>query len=83
MGTFTDQSLLSAIDHWEDRAREYLADLQVGLLEINTIPQSDEERLEQFKLKRKIVNAMVDSVTIKKDRSLEVIFRLNLLQMIK
>jgi uncharacterized protein YfeS len=52
-------------------------------LELNTVPQTDEERLEQFELKRKIVNTLVEKVYIHKDRSLEVTIRLNLLQMIR
>ena len=62
---------------------EYFADLKVGLLELNTVPQTDEERNEQFELKRKIVNTLVEKVYIHKDRSLEVTIRLNLLQMIR
>lgn len=83
MEMVTDQSLLSALNQWEEHAREYFADLKVGLLELNTVPQTDEERLEQFELKRKIVNTLVEKVYIHKDRSLEVTIRLNLLQMIR
>lgn len=83
MEMVTDQSLLSAPNQWEEHAREYFADLKVGLLELNTVPQTDEERLEQFELKRKIVNTLVEKVYIHKDRSLEVTIRLNLLQMIR
>ena len=79
----TDQSLLSALNHWEEHAREYFADLKVGFLELNTVPQTDEERLEQFELKRKIVNTLVEKVYIQKDRSLAVTIRLNLLQMVQ
>jgi hypothetical protein len=83
MEMVTDQSLLSALNQWEEYAREYFADLKVGLLELNTVPQTDEERLEQFELKRKIVNTLVEKVYIHKDRSLEVMIRLNLLQMVR
>ena len=83
MEMVTDQSLLSVLNQWEEHAREYFADLKVGLLELNTVPQTDEERLEQFELKRKIVNTLVEKVYIHKDRSLEVTIRLNLLQMIR
>jgi len=63
--------------------RKYFADLKVGLLEINTVPQTDEERLEQVELKLKIINTLVEKVYIHKDRSIEVTIRLNLLQMIR
>jgi len=83
MEMVTDESLLSALDHWEEQARECFADLKVGLLELNTVPQTDEERLEQFELKRRFVNTLVERVTIRKDRSLEIAIRLNLLQMVQ
>ncbi|RXL94752.1 hypothetical protein EO238_30410, partial [Citrobacter sp. AAK_AS5] len=60
MEMVTDQSLLSALNQWEEHALEYFSDLKVGLLELNTVPQTDEERLEQFELKRKIVNTLVE-----------------------
>jgi site-specific DNA recombinase len=83
MEMVTDGSLLSALDHWEEHAREYFADLKVGLLELNAVPQTDEERLEQFEIKRRVVNTLVEVVMIKKDRSLEVTIRLNLLQLVQ
>lgn len=83
METVTDQSLLNALNKWEEHAREYFADMKVGLLELNTVPQTEEERLEQFELKRKIVNTLVEKVYIHQDRSLEVTIRLNLLQIIQ
>ncbi len=38
--------------------------IKVGLLELNTVPQTDEERREQFELKRKIVDTLVEKVYI-------------------
>jgi hypothetical protein len=52
-------------------------------LELNTVPHLFEERLEQFELKRKIGNTLVERVDIHKDRSLEATICLNLLQMIR
>lgn len=69
--------------YWEEHAREYFADLKIGLLELNTVPHQFEERLEQFELKRKIVNKLVENVYIHKDRFLEVTIHLNLLQMVQ
>lgn len=81
MVTTTDETLLSALDHWEEHARQYFADMKVGLLKLNAVPQSDEERLEAYNIKRRVVNTLVEKVIIQKDRSLKVVFRLNLLQM--
>ena len=33
---------------WEEKIREYLADLHIGLESLNTAPQNEEERLEIF-----------------------------------
>jgi len=79
----TDESLLSSLDHWEECAREYFADLVVGLAELKIVPQSDEERLNQFELKRMAVNTLVEEILIRKDRSLDVIIRVNLLQIVQ
>jgi hypothetical protein len=53
--------------------------LQSGLEELNAVPQTDEERLEQFEIKRRVVNTLVEQVTILKNRELKITFRLNLL----
>lgn len=79
MGTVADLDLLAALDGWEEKAREYFADLQAGLEELNAVPQTDEERLEQFEIKRRVVNTLVEQVTILKTRELKITFRLNLL----
>lgn len=79
MGTVADLDLLAALYGWEEKAREYFADLQAGLEELNAVPQTDEGRHEQFEMKRRVVNTLVEQVTIQKNRELKVTFRLNLL----
>lgn len=79
MGTIADLDLLAALDGWEEKAREYFADLQAGLEELNAVPLTDEERFEQFEIKRRVVNTLVEQVTILKTRELKITFRLNLL----
>jgi site-specific DNA recombinase len=74
-----DVNELSEISDWEENFREYLEDLRVGLESLNAAPQTDEERREQFELKRKFVQSVVDKVTINKERELQVWFRFNLL----
>ena len=48
-------SEIVALTDWEDKVREYLADLHAGLESINTPPQDDEEAHEQFLIKRQTV----------------------------
>ena len=79
MALIGDVNELSEISDWEENFREYLEDLRVGLESLNAAPQTDEERREQFELKRKFVQSVVDKVTINKERELQVWFRFNLL----
>jgi hypothetical protein len=63
---------------------EYLADLQAGIEEIsNAAPQTEEERLVLFRLKKRIEDTFVKRVTIDKDRELSVEIRQNLLDIIE
>jgi hypothetical protein len=50
-----------------------------GLEKLNAAPQTDEERHEQFEIKRTTVNHLVEQVLIQKDRQLKITFRLDLL----
>ena len=70
---------INALDNWEAKFEEYLADLQVGMDELkNAAPQDDEERHNLFLLKKGVVNTLVERVTINKDRGIMVEIRLNL-----
>jgi hypothetical protein len=72
---------LSAFGNWEDVAREYLSSLHDGLEELNTEPETEEERHELFEMRRKIVLALVEKVLITRDKDeekkLTVIFKLD------
>jgi len=74
---------LNGLDDWEEVAREYLASLRDGLEELNSTPETKEERLELFEMKRKIILALVEKVLIGKDRKLTVIFRLNVRSLLR
>ncbi|MBK7920310.1 MAG: recombinase family protein [Chloroflexi bacterium] len=78
-GTIHEMRLL---DNWEEVAIEYLTDLHAGLETLNRVPDSDEEKKELFQLKREIVLALVERVLIKKDREIEVIFKLDVLSLL-
>ena len=71
---------LNALNNWEEKVTEYLLDLQAGIQGLkNVAPQTDEERLEIFRLKNRIVNSLVERVNIDENRELTVRIRLNLL----
>jgi hypothetical protein len=71
------------LDGWEAKAREYFEDLYVGPELLNAAPQTDEERHEIFLQKRRTVLALVDKIFIEKDRSLRIVFKLNVLEIIR
>src|SRR5271157_5271546 len=62
---------------------KYFVDLQVGIDSRNAAPQNDEERQEIFNLKRNIVLALVQKVTIDRDRELTVHFNLDILRILQ
>ena len=68
---------LASLDNWETQAREYISGLKRGLKLLNADPKTDEERREQFKIKRQIVKTLVEKVLIGKDRQIRVVFRLD------
>lgn len=71
---------LNALNHWEEKVTEYLLDLHAGIQGLkNAAPQTDEERRKIFRLKKWIVNALVERVNIDENRKLTVRIRLNLL----
>jgi hypothetical protein len=73
---------LNALNNWEAKVNEYLADLQAGIEELNNAaPQTEEEQHEVFLLKKRIVNALVKRVTVDKSRNLKVEIRVNVLDL--
>ena len=75
---------INALNNWEASVNEYLADLQAGIEELNNAaPQTEEERQEIFRLKKRVVDTLVKRITLKKDPELGVEVRLNLLDIIE
>jgi hypothetical protein len=74
---------LDVLSGWEEAAREFLADLKEGLDDINSEPTSEEDRLDKFNDKRRIVQLLVERVNIGRDRKLDVIFRLDVPAMLR
>jgi hypothetical protein len=74
---------INALDNWEAKFEEYLADLQAGVEALkDTAPQNEEERYNLFLLKKQVVNTLVQRVTISKDRKINVEIRLDLLKIL-
>jgi len=68
----------SRIADLEDLVEDYLEDIRAGLEWLDREPESDEEKEEQFKERRKIVEALVEKVILRKSRDPEIVFRLDL-----
>lgn len=75
---------INALNNWEASVNEYLTDLQAGIEELNNAaPQTEEERREIFRLKKRVVDTLVKRITIDRDRELSLEIRLNLLDIIE
>jgi site-specific DNA recombinase len=71
---------INALDSWEAKFEEYLADLRAGITELkDAAPQNEEERHNLFLLKKQVVDTLVERVTISKNREINVEIRLDLL----
>lgn len=68
---------------WEAKVREFLADLEVGIQDLSDLSVTEEHWLETFDLKKKIVELLVERVTIDANRQLTVTIRLNLMELLQ
>lgn len=71
------------LDQWEVHISQYLADLQEGLSALNKVPENYTEEREIIKLKRQIIETLVEKVTVNKDLQFTVTIKLNLLQILE
>lgn len=67
---------------WESITKNYLADLSEGLDWINKAPLSEEERVEKFQMKQKLVRVLVEKIVIDKDRHIFITIAMDLLKII-
>jgi hypothetical protein len=74
---------LAALADWETRAHRYIGGLRSSIEWLNAAPQTDEERREQFEMKRQIVKMLVQKILINKDKSMRVIFYLDILTLLE
>lgn len=73
---------LAALADWEAQAHRYIGGLRSSIEWLNAAPQTDEELREQFEMKRQIVKMLVQRVLINKDKTLRVIFYLDVLTLL-
>jgi len=67
---------------WEEKVREYVTDLQAGIEELNNaIPQTPEEQLRVFLLKKQLVDELVTKAMIDGKRDLRVEFRAKIMDL--
>jgi site-specific DNA recombinase len=74
---------LAAMADWEAQAIQYIEGLRSSIEWLNAAPQTDEERREQFEMKRQIVKMLVQKILIDKDKSMRVVFYLDILTLLE
>jgi site-specific DNA recombinase len=67
----------AAATDWETAARTYLEDLRIGVISLDTKPQTEEERAALFRLRRRAVQSLVERIEIGRNRKMTVVFRLD------
>jgi site-specific DNA recombinase len=61
---------------WEEKVKEYVTDLQAGIIELNnTIPKTSEEQHRVFLMKKQLVDELVTEAMIDGKRDIQVEFR--------
>lgn len=71
------------VDEVDHVVEEYLSDIRIGLEWLDKKPETEEEKDEQFKERRKIIEALVEKVVLRKSQLPEILFRLDLSPLLK
>ncbi len=67
---------------WEEKVKEYIADLQAGIEELNSvIPTTPEEQHRVFLLKKQLVDELVTEARIDSKRNIQVEFRAKIMDL--
>jgi DNA invertase Pin-like site-specific DNA recombinase len=67
---------------WEEKVKEYVTDLQAGIIELNkTIPKTPEEQHRVFLLKKRLVDELVAEAMIDGKRDIQVEFRVKIIDL--
>jgi len=67
---------------WEEKVKEYVTDLQVGIIELNnSTPKTPEEQHRVFLLKKQLVDELIAEVMINDERDIQVEFRAKIMDL--
>ncbi len=67
---------------WEEKVKDYVADLQAGIEELNnTIPQTPDEQHRVFLMKKQLVDELVAEAMIDGKRDIQVEFRAKIIDL--
>ena len=67
---------------WEEKGKDYVADLQAGIEELNnTIPQTPDEQRRVFLMKKQLVDELVAEAMIDGKRDIQVEFRAKIMDL--
>lgn len=69
---------LAGLDDWETAARRYLGDVRAGLDCLHEAATGEDELRAQFELRRAVVKTLVERVTIDRERSITVVFKIDI-----
>jgi hypothetical protein len=72
----------NSLKDWEEITLEYLNNLKAGLEWLKTAPLNEEERVQKFNLKQRLVRVLVEKIVIGKDRQITITLALDLLRII-
>jgi DNA invertase Pin-like site-specific DNA recombinase len=75
-----DESLLT---NWEGKVRQYLDDLQDGLQELNSVPETPQGQSKILDLKRRTLEMLVEKIVVDRTLQYTVTIRLDLLNLLE
>ena len=74
---------LGTLENWEAHLNQYLADMQEGLQALSNPSETVDDEREIFHLKRRVIETLVEKVTVDRNRQFTVTIRVNLLQILE
>jgi len=77
-----DVDRVGRLKDWESITKDYLKGLSVGLDWLDEAPLSEEERVEKFQMKQRLVRVLVEKIVIDKDRQISITIAMDLLKII-
>jgi site-specific DNA recombinase len=83
LAAYIEATNLHELDNWEEAIREYFLDLQAGMGSLEVEPQNEEEAAEIFRLKKGIIKALVNRVTIDRNKELSVEIQVDVLAILR